>query len=241
MSGELRCVGCGLSKSCFDFTVNRGHRNGRSAYCKACCNARGIEARRSRGVYAPYSGHRVRGTTYIQRLCGLCGEAYEPFNRAKQRFCRPCSVLWRRVNSSLTSGRGRFAARVSIKKATVDAVARQVFSATCCAYCLRPFADPAVVSLWDAGRKSLDHRVPICRGGDPNNAGNIAICCLACNRSKAWLSFGEWLRLCRLVVAANAEVEIAAESAGVTPRHERKKQQSVVGATLPRVVVARIA
>lgn len=70
------------------------------------------------------------------------------------------------------------------------------YSAKQCPYCGDPFTK---------SRKSLDHIVPLSKGGT-HGLANVLICCYECNRKKQCLSLTEWLlRLKRRMHSSHAK------------------------------------
>lgn len=190
-SGFITCKACGIAKLFSEFTPHRTQApHGRSILCKICRNDRTLDRRRLRLSLRPVNSRLVReGLAYITRPCQLCQIDFQPI-RHSNRFCNGCSNYWRRIGSSLTSGRGRFEPRAKVNRKIIDIVARAHFHAINCAYCGREFSE--------ALQKSIDHRIPLHAGGT-NDPSNIEICCIECNRSKAWLSLADWQILCSRV------------------------------------------
>lgn len=189
-SGSIVCKTCGVEKSFREFTVQRTSRHGRSARCKECVNTWYVQRRHAAGpVLAPSSGRRAIGVTYVKRPCVVCGAEFEPKKR-RQTWCTGCGNVWRDIHSHMSTTRGRHGRqRVSAK--TARDVALRYIRADSCVYCGREFCE--------ALPKSIDHVHPFCRGGGMDDAGNIEICCMQCNRSKASMNLEEWFLLCSLV------------------------------------------
>lgn len=190
--GRLRCATCRKRRSYRLFTVHRVRHTGRTAACKPCRAATAVSRRRATGkvVYAPASGRRIAGAPYVKRACSVCQKDFEPI-RIKQEKCSACYQLFRAVFGRLTAERKYGRPKVSV--ATANVVLRRFYRTTSCCYCGRAFSPKL--------KKSLDHKIPLCCGSDPDDVENIAICCIDCNRSKAWLKVSDWLNLCRLIVA----------------------------------------
>ena len=70
-------------------------------------------------------------------------------------------------------------------------IARRWLSSENCCYCNQAYTDD--------NTKSMDHIIPISKGGDHKDE-NINICCVNCNYSKSALLLQEWINLCKRVV-----------------------------------------
>lgn len=198
MHGELRCRICCASKPFSEFTVHRTNKTGRSSRCKTCANVLGVQRRHAcRPVYAPASGWRATGVTYVRRVCVWCKATFEPFKKLQTR-CAKCGQFFRSVWSHLSASRPN-ATRIPVRAALVALVADALYFAKSCVYCGRAFSAQL--------KKSIDHVTPVCRGGARDQMSNIAICCADCNASKASLPLDAWVALCKLVVARSAHSE----------------------------------
>ncbi len=192
-----RCAKCGVRKKASAFTPHATSRRGLTASCKKC-RAEVSAARRGRlqaDILFPSGETRAQSRYVGTRSCGLCGNDFEP-KRKKQTLCKDCGVYFRKTWSLLTSGRSKGGVRAKrrrLSKAVVEAVCRRRFQATHCIYCGRPFGEKR--------KKHLDHDPPLCKGGRFDDPDQIFVSCEDCNRSKAWLTYSEWLELCKAVVA----------------------------------------
>lgn len=190
---RIECRTCKVVKPCIEFTVHHTYKTGRSPVCIGCrAEEARLKRRADRAIYHPASGQVHAKTEYITRVCNICAVTFEPI-RKKQIECPDCSKLCRRINSNLTSSRGKNKSRKKVSYGTVRDVAKRYHQALRCVYCAREFS-PQI-------HKSLDHVVPLCLGSSPNDQTNVVVACIDCNRSKQWLSIDNWISLCKMIVA----------------------------------------
>jgi 5-methylcytosine-specific restriction endonuclease McrA len=213
------CRHCDTLKSESDF--HRGRAGLRKSICKSCHlvkygrpnGARKIAAYRAdRGPLL----HRRSDKLFcpLEQTCKSCGllKSYDEFsvNRDRRRTtCRSClNERWRlarlegrhpsrfkyRTDEAERARRVLASQRCNQKRAaiiasrsdgsiTAEVLARLFATAKACAYCQAPFARSA--------DKSLDHIVPLSRGGE-HSIGNVCICCKRCNTSKGMTELSEW-------------------------------------------------
>lgn len=186
------CLTCRQDLDIKKFGINRAKSDGRQSHCKKCWNKKAIEIRSVRPRYTTADGPITPGPR-IHHTCEVCEQDYLPM-RYTQRCCVRCSPLLRTIWSHLTSGRpGQN--RATVNRQTVLTATRKWHRSTSCIYCHRPYTK--------TNYKSIDHQMPVCRGGKRNDPENLVICCIECNRSKARMTVDEWINHCCLVAQIN--------------------------------------
>jgi 5-methylcytosine-specific restriction endonuclease McrA len=121
--------------------------------------------------------------------CKICNSKLET-NHILKKYCNECSVIKRKLISSLTSTR-----KGKPNKFPLSEIVKIIScwkSAKSCIYCNRNFSDLIY--------KSPDHIIPINLGGE-NVASNINICCFECNLAKGRISLADWINLSKLISA----------------------------------------
>lgn len=122
--------------------------------------------------------------------CVICSSV---LTKMRHDYCCKCSVLVKKLSSSLSSGRGKKGSyKVSYKD--VRNICQKWINSNKCTYCTREFTE--------INYKSPDHIRPLCLGGT-NTADNIAICCIECNKAKARLNLNDWIELCKMISNKN--------------------------------------
>lgn len=195
MNGTKTCKICNLEKDKQDhFSVNRANPDGFEYFCKECKSIKAKAAkRRQKKIYvSAIDGFDAASESYyVVEQCEVCGDSFYPIRPSHKR-CPRCSDLVRNTQSHLSASRhGNSEYKISKCNAlqAVEVVKLIIVSDNCC-YCQRLYTKD--------NPKSIDHIIPIVRGGD-HETDNINICCLQCNLSKRDLMLEEWLDLCRRV------------------------------------------
>lgn len=198
MTDTKICTKCGESKPLDAFSRNRGKRDGRTNHCKTCANA----DRRRRYLLRKDQFQERSGT----KSCVTCHEA-KPFTAYGRNFnncdgyehrCKPCMnarILARRkqrksVDSAYAAQfaakrrrhrkrRERLLAQVKREPYTREEIFER--DGWVCGICDEPI-DAALVSP-DPKSASVDHIVPISRGGDDTPA-NVQAAHMKCNYVK---------------------------------------------------------
>ena len=190
------CKRCSLEKDESEFTLDNSYPDKLHYVCRLCKNeisrAQKFVAKRGQKVYASRFFQPEMANPevdYHTKICDICDEKFYPFSSQNVR-CQNCTSIVDNVHRKLNPGKGFYhIARKASYSAKIE-VARIFLRTNTCAYCGGGFTEE--------NPKSVDHILPICKGGD-SAADNIAICCLNCNRSKAWLTLDDWLSLCKRV------------------------------------------
>lgn len=115
---------------------------------------------------------------------------WREINKARSEKHVAASIRWQKEHPreaslyALRSQHARRARKLSSCDGTVtqNAMSELFLDSTECCYCCRSF---------DNLKKSVDHIIPLVRGG-PHSMKNIAICCLSCNRKKQARTPEEW-------------------------------------------------
>jgi 5-methylcytosine-specific restriction endonuclease McrA len=187
--GSRTCSTCGAVKPLAAFYADvRAHR-GVSPSCRACRLARDERERRTRGVPAIPRFDDPPGSKTCRRCLAtkLVAEfSAEPRNRDGLRsWCDHCTrertLLWHRANP-MGMQRLKTLRRTMVEAGTVteaDWLSLLNRHGYCCAYC------------GGAGPLSVEHVVPITRGGR-HSLGNILPVCRSCNSSQGGRLLSEW-------------------------------------------------
>lgn len=204
-ASEKECGKCRVKKKASEFHKDSGALDGLYRVCRSCAAVAHIEK------YNPKRSPQEIDASGRYR-CDGCGKFYKKSARADRRQCNPClrsariasvgvEKLRRRARDAYAKDPARFIARVvasakpgraerSVAIAeradgtlTKDAVKTLFASAKTCPYCSKQMRGKG---------KSLDHVIPIARGGS-HSLANVLICCRSCNSAKGALAFDEWL------------------------------------------------
>lgn len=197
-TGRLTCRVCLQSKAVREFTPLRTLTTGRSKTCKSCTNSaqrrERIEHRQSEGLplYRPSkNSERYDDVEYAVASCAGCAGDFEPIH-GRSMNCSGCAKMYRKLQSMLRVERRNSRGRPQVRKETIQAVLPRFVQQKKCAYCDREFKEGILT-------KTIDHLSPVCAGGATDDPKNLIVCCVECNRSKAWATFDQWVRLCRRV------------------------------------------
>jgi 5-methylcytosine-specific restriction endonuclease McrA len=112
------------------------------------------------------------------------------YERNKQRVREAIYARRHATPKAIATHRGRRAAAIAERAdgtLTPSAIRALFAAAKTCAYCVAP--------MTSAG-KTLDHVVPLARGGG-HAATNVLVCCRACNTAKNALPFDTWVERLR--------------------------------------------
>lgn len=194
MSGTKICCACDLEKDKErDFSVNRANPDGKEYICKSCKSTKAKSKRRQKKIYlSPCFGFDENSIEYyVVKNCEVCADKFYPMRPSHKR-CIRCSYLVRDTQSHLSASRPGNHDIKTIKCSVEQAVqiTRFILASNECSYCKRGYTE--------LNPKSIDHVVPVARGGD-HDTNNINICCLQCNLSKRDLMLNDWFDLCRRV------------------------------------------
>lgn len=113
--------------------------------------------------------------------CRKCHRQHERERMAARRYANPEQEA--KYRKDYSKARYEKLSRVSDGTVTRDLVAGLRSMATECPYCGRSLSH---------ANKSLDHIVPISKGGT-HSADNVLICCKTCNSAKGAKDFDEWI------------------------------------------------
>ena len=170
------CTGCGESKPFSEYAKHKLGRDGLRPRCKAC----------SASENAAYRARTVeQRAAYNKRYRTENRDRHLMYNRAWNRANRD------RTGEALRRYRAAHREQIAVTKALRrklrgnTELARRVmervkFYGGRCYYC-------------GAAADTLDHRIPICRGGT-NLPANLVPACRSCNSRKRHRTEGEWRR-----------------------------------------------
>ena len=191
-TGSKYCKSCSKIKGVEKFSVNRMNLDGREKECKDCISKKKRLDRRANGIiFLPTDGNANDDVKYFTANCEVCNAEF-PKIRPSHKRCSGCTRLVGDVQSHLSSTRNNKVSMVP-RCSVIGAVqiCKMMLASNDCCYCKRPYTDVNI--------KSIDHIVPIVKGGT-HDTDNINICCLQCNLSKRDLMLDEWINLCKCVV-----------------------------------------
>ena len=194
MTNSKTCSTCEFEKDkTLDFSVNRANPDGYDYFCKDCKSAKAKNRRRRNKIYmsAAYGFDTSLPNNYIIKNCEVCNDVFYPI-RSSHKRCSRCTYLVRDTQSHLSGARNGNKNIKQVKCSVVHAIqiVKLLIASNKCCYCGRQYTD--------FNQKSIDHVIPVVRGGG-HNIDNINICCLQCNLSKRDLLLSEWIDLCRRV------------------------------------------
>jgi len=185
-----------LERNSENFGINRAVPDGYDYYCKGCQVVKRKKQRRKHKQVYCSTGIVELGideSVYYKRNCVICEKEFFPKIKAHVR-CLDCSGIAREIVHHGLSGSRKIKGEYCHQKVSSDVVnevTRKYVLAESCAYCGRSFTKE--------NPKSLDHIVPVVKGGK-NETSNINICCLECNMRKRDSTLQDWIALCSLVV-----------------------------------------
>lgn len=172
------CVKCKVAKPGSEFTVCRGTRDGLGFRCKTCL----------RDDYANCDKSRLkaaRAAWYAKKKGSLKPRRADWYAKNKARALAKAAE-WRKNNpQKIKVLMNRRRARVAAALATLTAeqwTAILELYGNACVYCGRP------------GKMTMDHVVPVSRGGG-TTADNVVPACQSCNSSKNARTVEEWRKL----------------------------------------------
>lgn len=176
------CTGCGLTKPFADYSKHKLGKNGLRPRCKTCSSAEKAEwTDRNRAAI------NARNTTYRQLNRERHLAYNKAWNAANRDRCDAATRRWRDRNPHLVIAQ-RHRHRVLKRHATgakyatgAKIMARIDYYGGLCFYCPAP-AD------------TIDHRIPLCRGGTALPA-NLVPACRSCNSRKRHRTQTEYLAL----------------------------------------------
>jgi len=193
--GKKKCVSCKQLKYRSEFSINRAITDGRDRLCKPCRMAE-EKIKRRKGRQELYISPRYGfdseiAELYIVKECEVCDQNFYPIRPSHKR-CSICTDLVRSIQGGLCNKRYVNKAFRYMRCSVVNAIVitKRFLASTKCCYCNRAYTVDR--------HKSLDHIIPICRGGS-NDPSNINVCCFRCNLSKRDLTLDEWIEQCRCV------------------------------------------
>lgn len=173
-----RCTNCSETKPLDGFAINRLGRHGRQAECKACLSAK------ARTKYGLNRGAEIAKSSRWNRLNAVkvAANMRKCRERNPEHF-RDYARGWRERNPDKVREGDRAKhrnRRAAAGKVTAEEW-REILAAAAgrCAYCARERP------------LTMDHIIPLCRGGT-HDVGNIAAVCLPCNASKGAKDLDVW-------------------------------------------------
>lgn len=191
--GKKECTGCGLMKPLGDYHSQRKVKDGRTSKCKPCMNAQTKDAYYRAGAEA----NREKCRNYRRNNLEKCRANERVRAEANREKLNARARDWRRDNwDRYTEYRRQYEKehsermaehcrrrRAKILKATTeqftveelkDSWLSRDINPDACRYC--------GISLTDR-RRTVDHVIPLTRGGEHARA-NLVPCCQPCNSSK---------------------------------------------------------
>jgi 5-methylcytosine-specific restriction endonuclease McrA len=165
------CKGCGEAKPFVEFSRHKLGKDGLRPRCKACCKIENDAWRSGRREQ-----NRAVNAAWRKRNIERARSYNRSWNKSHRDRCDAATERWRRRNPWLVRAqkqRHRVLKRnaVGSSYATVQRIAaRLAYFSDVCVYC---------GSVAD----TIDHRIPLCRGGT-NFPANLVAACRSCNSRK---------------------------------------------------------
>ena len=158
------CKECKKEKLSSDFSPHKASPDGLAYLCKPCNSARGLVRYYEKRNEILAHMHKDREKNYERKI------EIERNSRAKNK------EKWRFARNARQSIRNRIV--LGGKYVVLPKDLRRIYSSPC-------------VECGSTENQSLDHTIPISRGGS-HGVGNFSTLCLPCNISKQGRFFSEW-------------------------------------------------
>lgn len=169
-----RCSGCGAQKPFSEFTKHKLGRDGLRPRCKACTSEEAAEYRARTVAKRSAYNREYRAKNRDRHL------AYNrAWNKANPERTREALRRYRERNPEILAISKALRRKLSAnRKQGQLALQRVALYGGRCYYC-------------GSEADTIDHRIPICRGGT-NLPANLVPACRSCNSRKRHRTEGEW-------------------------------------------------
>jgi len=202
----MLCPKCKQDRSEQDFTSVRGRTAPRQVNTCTSCRSKRMDAYRRTECTATAKTAAIERTLKWNQANPERRRALGREIQARQKQYHPEKVQaryteWRKANVEVAREAARAWARNNPEKRRLnelrnearrlnlepiaDSVFLKLMSETHCTYCRCEFG------VTDATKRTIDHIIPVSRGGD-NSPENLCAACQACNRSKNNRTPEEW-------------------------------------------------
>ena len=200
------CSKCQISKDETEFHGCSKSPDGRYYQCKVCANAIQTQSRRAKGI--PARARKEYEDTETHKWCRACEQlksithyAWRQDRQSFHSFCRECRARLvrekRQANRDETNRKVRewraanpekYLISKSKRRAT-ETAAYDVTEKDLRGILRRQYQQCAICSACMGARMTLDHIVPLSRGGQ-HRVGNLQYLCSTCNfrKSDRWLA-----------------------------------------------------